>query len=84
MTGTIPSSVSSLTSLVELHLDNNDLTNPLPSTFPSTLQVLDLSDNAGLSGSVSGSFCALDALQTCDVTGTGLKAAGSCGVCQFS
>lgn len=84
MTGTIPSSVSSLTSVVELHLDSNELTNPLPSSFPTTLQVLNLADNADLSGSVEGSFCALGALQTCDVSGTGLKAAGSCGVCQFS
>ena len=84
MTGSIPSSISSLTALVELHLDNNELTNPFPSAFPGTLQVLDLADNAGLSGTVDGSFCTLGGLQTCDVSGTGLKASGSCGVCQFS
>ncbi|KZT69641.1 L domain-like protein [Daedalea quercina L-15889] len=84
MTGSIPASVSSLKSLVELHLDHNDLTNPLPSSFPSTLEIIDLANNTGLSGSVDGSFCALGALQQCDMTGTGLKAAGSCGVCQFS
>ncbi|TFY58871.1 hypothetical protein EVJ58_g6148 [Rhodofomes roseus] len=84
MTGSIPSSLSSLTALVELHLDHNDLTNPLPTSFPSTLQILNLANNTGLSGSVDGSFCALGALQQCDATGTSLKAASSCGVCQFS
>lgn len=84
MTGSIPASVSSLTALVELHLDHNDLTNPLPTSFPSTLQILNLANNTRLSGSVDGSFCALNALQQCDVTGTDLKATGSCGVCRFS
>ncbi|KAH9919068.1 RNI-like protein [Amylocystis lapponica] len=70
-----PSSISSLSSLTELHLGSNDLSGSL----------LDLSNNTGLAGAVSGSFCSLADLQDCDVSGTGLTAAGSCSsVCKFS
>lgn len=84
LTGTIPSSISSFSSLVELHLEDNDLANPLPSAFPPKLQILTLANNTQLSGTVTGSFCSLSELQDCDMTGTQLRAAGSCSVCQFS
>ncbi|KAL6305148.1 hypothetical protein BKA93DRAFT_731519 [Sparassis latifolia] len=84
LSGSIPSSISSLSSLVELHLDNNNLTNPIPATFPPKLQLLTLSNNTGLTGSVTGSFCSLTALQECSMTGTGLTPKGGCSVCQFS
>ncbi|CAL1711568.1 unnamed protein product [Somion occarium] len=84
LSGSIPSSISSFSALVELHLDSNNLTNPLPSSFPSSLGALTLSNNSGLSGSVQGSFCSLGKLQNCEMTGTGLTAAGGCGVCRFS
>ncbi|CCM05214.1 uncharacterized protein FIBRA_07424 [Fibroporia radiculosa] len=84
LSGTIPATISSLSSLVELHLDNNNLTSPLPTAFPAKLELLTLANNTQLSGSVSGSFCSLSDLQDCDMQGTALKAAGSCGVCQFS
>ncbi|KAI0629442.1 hypothetical protein C8Q77DRAFT_1065585 [Trametes polyzona] len=84
--GSIPSGISSLTSLVELHLDSNSLTNPLPSAFPASLRALILTNNTQLSGAVSSgtSFCGLSGLQTCDVRGTELSAQGACGSCQFS
>ncbi|EMD32942.1 hypothetical protein CERSUDRAFT_98952 [Gelatoporia subvermispora B] len=81
--GTIPSSISSLSALSELHLDSNNISNPLPPSFPPLLQILALSNNTGLSGMVSGSFCALSNLQTCDLHGTGLSTAGNCSICQF-
>ncbi|PIL33604.1 hypothetical protein GSI_04227 [Ganoderma sinense ZZ0214-1] len=86
LTGSLPSDLSAFTSLVELHLDNNALTNPLPSKFPSTLQALTLTNNTQLQGAIASgtSFCALSQLKTCDVRGSGLSAQGGCGVCQFS
>ncbi|KAJ8469991.1 hypothetical protein ONZ51_g8619 [Trametes cubensis] len=86
LSGTIPSTISSFTALTELHLDGNSLANPLPSTFPSSLQILTLTNNTQLTGAVASgtSFCALSGLQTCDVRGTGLSAQGACGSCQFS
>ncbi|KAI0326328.1 L domain-like protein [Cubamyces sp. BRFM 1775] len=86
LSGTIPSTISSFTALTELHLDGNSLANPLPSAFPSSLQILTLTNNTQLTGAVASgtSFCALAGLQTCDVRGTGLSAQGACGSCQFS
>ncbi|EKM53372.1 uncharacterized protein PHACADRAFT_211070 [Phanerochaete carnosa HHB-10118-sp] len=84
ISGVIPSSISSFSSLVELHLDSNSLTVPLPSSFPAPLQVLSLSNNTGLTGSVLGSFCSLSNLQTCNMQNTGLVAPSGCGICQFS
>lgn len=84
LSGVIPTTISSFTSLVELHLDSNNLATPLPSTFPSSLQTLSLSGNNGLSGTVSGSFCSLPNLQKCEILNTGLSAPGGCGVCQFT
>ncbi|KAI8978307.1 hypothetical protein BD414DRAFT_150920 [Trametes punicea] len=86
LSGTIPSSISTFASLTELHLDGNSLTTPLPSSFPSSLQTLTLTNNTQLTGVIpSGvSFCALSGLQTCDMRGTGLSAQGACGPCQFS
>ncbi|CDO74707.1 hypothetical protein BN946_scf184847.g15 [Trametes cinnabarina] len=86
LSGTIPASLSSLSALTELHLDNNALATPLPSTFPSSLQALTLTNNTQLTGVIASgtSFCALSGLQTCDVRGTGLNAQGACGPCQFS
>ncbi|KAI0359542.1 L domain-like protein [Trametes cingulata] len=85
LSGSIPSTISSLTSLVELHLDGNSISNPLPPSFPSSLQTLTLTNNTQLSGAVpSGtSFCALSGLKTCDVRGTDLSPQGGCGPCQF-
>ncbi|OJT06501.1 Receptor-like kinase TMK4 [Trametes pubescens] len=85
LSGSIPSGISSFTSLVELHLDGNSLTNPLPSSFPPSLHTLTLTNNTQLSGTVSSgtSFCALSGLQTCDMRGTNLNAQGACGSCQF-
>jgi len=83
LTGTIPSSISSLSALTELHLDTNALQSPLPPTFPSSLQIISLSGNAGINGTVPASLCSMT-LQTCNLGGTGLKPAGSCGVCTFS
>ncbi|KAI1791136.1 RNI-like protein [Ganoderma leucocontextum] len=86
LSGNFPSDLSAFTSLVELHLDNNFLTNPLPSKFPNTLQALTLTNNTQLQGAIASgtSFCALLQLKTCDVRGSGLTAQGGCGVCQFS
>ncbi|KIP11338.1 hypothetical protein PHLGIDRAFT_124980 [Phlebiopsis gigantea 11061_1 CR5-6] len=84
ISGVIPSSISSLSSLAELHLDSNSLSTPLPDSFPASLQILTLSNNTGLTGTVQGSFCSLGNLQTCDVQNTGLSASTGCGVCQFS
>lgn len=84
ISGVIPSTISSLSSLAELHLDSNSLSTPLPASFPSSLQILSLSNNTGLTGAVSGSFCSLGNLQSCNAQGTGLSAPGGCGVCQFS
>ncbi|GJE91357.1 L domain-like protein [Phanerochaete sordida] len=81
--GAIPSSISSFSSLVELHLDSNNLATPIPATFPGSLQVLSLANNTGLVGNVFGSFCALGNLQTCNMQNTGLTAPSGCGVCQF-
>ena len=73
--------------MVELHLDSNALTNPLPSAFPPKLQALTLTNNAQLGGLVQPgtSFCSLTQLKTCSVQGTGLSTgAAGCGVCQFA
>lgn len=82
--GVIPSSISFLTALVELHLDSNNLATPLPTSFPPSLQVLSLANNTGLTGAVSGSFCSLGNLQTCNMENTNLMAPSGCGTCQFS
>ncbi|KAI0753166.1 hypothetical protein C8Q80DRAFT_1097000 [Daedaleopsis nitida] len=87
LSGSLPADLSGFASLVELHLDNNGLTNPLPSTFPPNLQALTLTNNSQLGGLVpSGtSFCALAQLKTCDVRGSGLSTnAQGCGACQFT
>ncbi|KAI0795134.1 hypothetical protein C8Q75DRAFT_749069 [Abortiporus biennis] len=84
LSGVVPSSISSFSALVELHLDSNSLNLPLPSAFPANLVSLSMSNNTGLSGSFSGSFCSLGKLQNCDMTGTNLQAAGGCSVCRFS
>ncbi|KAI0070470.1 L domain-like protein [Panus rudis PR-1116 ss-1] len=85
LTGTIPS-LTSLTSLVELHLDSNNLSGPLPSAFPSSLVALTLSNNSGLGGNGGNAqgVCALTGLKQCDLRGSGLSAPnGGCGTCQF-
>ncbi|KAI0774819.1 L domain-like protein [Trametes elegans] len=86
LSGAIPASISAFTALTELHLDGNVLANPLPVSFPTTLQALTLTNNTGLSGAVASgtAFCGLARLTSCDVRGTGLTAQGACGVCTFS
>ncbi|KAH8103262.1 RNI-like protein [Cristinia sonorae] len=83
LSGIVPSTISAFTSLVELHLDDNNLAGPLPPNFPSTLASFSMSNNTGLGGSNTGSFCSLPKLQNCDMRNTGLAAPGGCGVCTF-
>ncbi|TCD65564.1 hypothetical protein EIP91_002484 [Steccherinum ochraceum] len=83
LSGIVPTTISSFTSLVELHLDDNNLAGPLPPTFPSTLASFSMSNNTGLGGSNTASFCSLPKLQNCDMQNTGLTASGGCGVCTF-
>ncbi|KAN0081348.1 hypothetical protein V8E55_008972 [Tylopilus felleus] len=77
LTGSIPSSLSSFKGLTQLLLGSNNLTGTVP-TFPSTLQVLELDGNTGLSGSIT---CTPAPLTQCSVQGTAISVAG-CGVCQ--
>ncbi|OBZ69551.1 LRR receptor-like serine/threonine-protein kinase GSO2 [Grifola frondosa] len=86
LNGTIPSTISAFSALTELHLDDNNLSAPLPSAFPPGLQALTLTNNTGLAGSVaqSSALCTLAALKDCDLRGSGLTSpSGGCGVCQF-
>ncbi|KAH7907348.1 RNI-like protein [Hygrophoropsis aurantiaca] len=84
LTGTIPSSISSLTALTQLLLTSNNLQAPLPSTFPSSLQILSLQNNTALTGTVPSSLCSSSSLKSCSLQSTGLSASGGCGSCQFS
>lgn len=81
--GTIPSSISSLSSLTELHLDCNNLQSPLPYSFPSNLQILTMTNNTALSGTMPSTFCSSRSLVQCNLRDTSLNGTGGCGVCQF-
>lgn len=81
LSGALPSTLSTYTSLLELHVDNNNLTS-LPDTLPPNLKALTLSGNAQLSGAVPASACGNANLRTCDLRGTGLNNS-SCGSCIF-
>jgi len=84
ITGAIPASISTFSALTELHLDSNGLQGPLPPSSPPQLQILSLSNNTGLTGSVPGAFCSSSVLQTCNLRATGLSFSGSCGQCRLS
>lgn len=82
LTGPIPNTISSFTSLTQLLLSNNDLQPPFPTTFPPSLQILNLQNNTGLSGTLPNSLCNSTLLTSCELGSTGLN--GSCGLCRFS
>ncbi|EPQ55290.1 L domain-like protein [Gloeophyllum trabeum ATCC 11539] len=81
LTASVPPAISSLQALTELHLDSNNVQPPLPPAFPSSLQVLSLQNNSGLSGTLSG--CAT-ALKSCDVASTAVQIGTGCSVCSGS
>jgi len=85
ITGVIPVSITSLSGLLELHLDSNNLQPPLPSAFPSTLTALTLNNNTALMGTVPSEICGSSSLQSCDFRNTVLSAGpNGCGICQFA
>ncbi|KAK4424137.1 putative LRR receptor-like serine/threonine-protein kinase [Sesamum alatum] len=67
--GAIPFTIGNLSSLVELHLSNNNLTGVVPSSLGQLfgLSVLDLSQNL-LTGSIPASFAALGNLTLLDMS----------------
>ncbi|KAG9312148.1 RNI-like protein [Chiua virens] len=79
LSGSIPSALFSFRGLTQLLLGSNNLTGTIP-MLPSTLQVLELNGNAGLTGSIA---CSPGPLEQCSVQGTAISAAG-CGACQNS
>ncbi|KAG2063825.1 L domain-like protein [Suillus decipiens] len=82
ITGPIPNTISSFSSLTQLLLSNNNLQSPFPTTFPSSLQILNLQNNTELSGTLPNSLCNSTLLTSCELGSTGLS--GGCGLCQFS
>ncbi|KIK39168.1 hypothetical protein CY34DRAFT_808597 [Suillus luteus UH-Slu-Lm8-n1] len=82
LTGSIPNTISSFASLTQLLLSNNNLQPPFPSNFPPSLQILNLQNNTGLSGTLPSSLCNSTLLTSCELGSTGLI--GGCGLCQFS
>jgi len=83
LSGSIPSSVSSLAALTQLHLDNNSLGQALPGSFPRSLQSLTISNNTNLSGTMPSDVCSSIFLKECNLRGTGINKTNGCGVCQF-
>ncbi|KAG1725440.1 L domain-like protein [Suillus lakei] len=81
LTGPIPNTISSFSSLTQLLLANNNLQPPFPTMFPPSLQILNLQNNTGLSGTVPGSLCNSTLLTSCELGSTGLS---GCGSCSFS
>lgn len=80
----IPSTISSFGALTELHLDDNNLQSPLPASFPGSLQILTLTNNTALSGSLPTALCSSSVLQTCSLADTGISQGSGCGPCTFS
>ena len=73
LTGSIPSSLGSLTNLIQLSLSNNDLTGSIPPSLGSltNLLVLDIA-NTQLTGSIPSSLGSLTNLENLDLHGTQL------------
>ncbi|KAG1854206.1 L domain-like protein [Suillus subalutaceus] len=82
LTGPIPNTISSISSLTQLLLSNNNLQPPFPTTFPPSLQILNLQNNTALTGTVPNSLCNSTLLTSCELGSTGLS--GGCGLCQLS
>lgn len=68
LSGSVPPSIASLTTLVWLVLISNSLTGELPATMPASLQILSLASNR-LSGSLPATIGSLTALQQMCVRG---------------
>ncbi|KAG1824379.1 uncharacterized protein BJ212DRAFT_1319762 [Suillus subaureus] len=82
LTGPIPNTISSISSLTQLLLSNNNLQPPFPTTFQSSLQILNLQNNTALTGTIPNSLCNSTLLTSCELGSTGLS--GGCGLCQLS
>ncbi|KDQ56386.1 hypothetical protein JAAARDRAFT_36554 [Jaapia argillacea MUCL 33604] len=81
----IPSTITALHTLSELHLDSANILPPLPANFPPNMQLLSMQNDTGLKGAtLSGSVCTSTALKSCKVTGSQLTlgSGSGCGVCQ--
>jgi len=83
LSGSIPASISSLAALTQLHLDNNNLGQAVPSAFPRSLQSLTISNNTNLSGTMPSDLCSSTTLKECDLRGTSVNKTNGCGVCLF-
>jgi Leucine-rich repeat (LRR) protein len=83
LSGPIPASISSLAALTQLHLDNNNLGQAVPGSFPRSLQSLTISNNTNLSGTMPPDVCSSIFLKECNLRGTSVDKTNGCGVCQF-
>lgn len=83
LSGPIPASISSLAALTQLHLDNNNLEQAVPGSFPRSLQSLTISNNVNLGGIMPSDVCSSIFLKECDLRGTRVDKTNGCGVCQF-
>jgi len=83
LSGSIPASLSSFVALTQLHLDNNNLGQAVPGSFPRSLQSLTISNNTNLSGTMPSDLCSSVFLKECDLRGTSVNKTNGCGVCQF-
>ncbi|WVQ84764.1 hypothetical protein IAT38_006921 [Cryptococcus sp. DSM 104549] len=72
LTGQIPS-LSQLTALKTLYLQNNQFTSA-PSSLPSSLTTLSFTSNSNLAGSMPDAVCSSTALTSCDLRSTSLTA----------
>jgi hypothetical protein len=81
--GSIPPSISSLAALTQLHLDNNNLEQAVPASFPRSLQSLTISNNTNLSGTMPSDVCSSIFLKECNLRGTNVNETSGCGICQF-
>ncbi|WWD19835.1 hypothetical protein CI109_104302 [Kwoniella shandongensis] len=75
LSGQIPS-LSQLTNLKTLYLQNNAFTSP-PTSFPSSLTTLSLTSNPSLSGAMPDSVCSNSGLTSCDLRSTSLTGGGT-------